>query len=131
MACFAKLADDGKTVVDILTFDKAKMTENNEINEAMGQEYLRKNHGWPAELWKISEVDKGVSYRKNSAGIGYTYDSARNAFIPPQPYPSWALNETTCVYTCPVTKPTSPTNEAGADTEAYRWDESALAWITI
>ena len=71
MATFAKLSDDGKTVVNILTFDKAKTTKNNEINEEVGQGYLYRNHGWPAELWKISDVDGVTPYRKNFAGIGH------------------------------------------------------------
>ena len=96
MATFAKLGDDGKTVVNISVVDGAKTTKNNQINEEVGQGYLYRTHGWPAELWKISEIDRDVAYRKNSASIGDTYDSARDAFIAPQPYPSWILNETTC-----------------------------------
>ena len=129
MATFAKLADDGKTVVNILAFDKAKTTKNNEINEEVGQGYLYRTHGWPAELWKISEIEKGVSYRKNSAGIGHTYDSARDAFIAPKPYPSWTLNETTCRYESPTPKPVSLKNEEGFDVEFYNWDESTQAWV--
>jgi len=121
MACFAKLADDGKTVVNILAFDKAKTTKNNEINEEVGQGYLYRTHGWPAELWRLSEVDKGVPYRKNFAGIGDTYDSTRDAFIALQNYPSWTLNETTCRYDPPIPRP---------DTDKlYRWDEPNQAWI--
>ena len=58
MACFAKLGDDGKTVVNILAFDIAKTTKNNQINEEVGQGALYRNHGWPAELWRISEIEK-------------------------------------------------------------------------
>ena len=130
MATFAKLSDDGKTVVNILTFDKVKMTKNNEINEEVGQGHLYRTHGWPAELWKISEVDGVTPYRKNFANIGHTYDSARDAFLPPQPYPSWTLNETTCRYEAPTPKPVSPKNAEGLDAEFYNWDESTQAWIT-
>ena len=62
----------------------------------------------------------GTPLRKNYAGIGYTYDTERNAFIPPQPYPSWTLNEDTCLWDCPVTMPT----EGGP----YVWNESTQAW---
>ena len=121
MATFAKLADDGKTVINIVAFDKAKTTKNNQINEEVGQGYLYRNHGWPAELWKISEIEKKVPYRKNSAGIGYTYDSTRDAFIAPKPYPSWILNETTCTWKAPVAYPD--------DGKAYGWDEGNQTWV--
>ena len=64
----------------------------------------------------------GTPYRKNYAGIGYTYDAARNAFIPPTPYPSWLLDEATCQWEAPV-----PTPNDGA---LYRWDEAAGEWAT-
>ena len=131
MAVFAKLADDGKTVVNVVVVDEAKTTQNNEINEAVGQDYLHRIHGWPAALWKLAEVDRGVPYRKNSANIGHTYDSARDAFIAPQPFPSWSLNETTCRYDPPTPRPTFSTDENGLPTEAYEWDESAQAWVRV
>jgi hypothetical protein len=58
--------------------------------------------------------------RKNFAGIGYTYDSERDAFIPPQPFPSWLLNEETCQWYAPVAKPTD---------EFHNWDESTTSWV--
>jgi hypothetical protein len=63
----------------------------------------------------------GTPLRKNYAGIGYTYDSARDAFIPPQPYASWLLNEDTCLWDAPVSYPT--------DEKTYKWDEPTTAWI--
>jgi len=120
MATFAKLADDEKTVVNIIVIDVAKTTKNNQINEEVGQGYLYRNHGWPAELWKISEIEKGVPYRKNSAAIGHTYDSTRDAFIAPQPHPSWILNETTCKWEAPVAYPD--------DGKLYSWDEENQTW---
>jgi hypothetical protein len=62
-------------------------------------------------------------FRKNYAGIGYTYDSARDAFIPPQPFPSWVLNEETCQWDAPVAMPT--------DDQRYYWDEETLSWVVI
>jgi len=123
MATFAKLADDGKTVVNILAFDKAKTTKNNEINEEVGQGYLYRTHGWPPELWRISEIEKGVPYRKNSANIGYTYDSALDGFIQPKEHPSWTLNETTCRWEAPIPQPD--------DNKVYRWDEANLSWVEM
>jgi hypothetical protein len=62
----------------------------------------------------------GVPLRKNYAGIGYSYDEARDAFIPPKYYSSWVLNEDTCLWEAPVAMP--------EDGERYRWDEGAGEW---
>ncbi len=64
----------------------------------------------------------GNPYRKNYAGIGYTYDTVRDAFISPQPYPSWVLNESTCVWEAPVPYPA---------TGKWQWNESVLNWVEI
>ena len=58
--------------------------------------------------------------RKNYAGIGFTYDTTRDAFIPPQPYPSWTLNDETCLWDCPVAYPDDGKN--------YSWNESEQSW---
>ncbi len=63
------------------------------------------------------------TFRKNFAGIGYTYDSTRDAFIPPQPYPSWTLNEETCQYESPVPYPT--------DDKRYTWNEDTTNWKEV
>ena len=65
----------------------------------------------------------GTPFRKNYAGIGYTYDSQRDAFIPPQPYPSWALDEDTCLWQPPTLMPT--------DGNMYDWDEATLSWTEV
>jgi len=64
---------------------------------------------------------EGRPLRKNYAGIGFTYDSVRDAFIPPQPYASWTLNEDTCLWDSPVPYPN--------DGNLYTWDESTTSWI--
>lgn len=64
----------------------------------------------------------GTPLRKNYAGIGFTYDAGRDAFIPPKPFASWLLNDDTCLWEAPVAKP-----EGGA----YRWDEATTSWIEI
>jgi hypothetical protein len=63
----------------------------------------------------------GVPLRKNYAGIGYSYDEARNAFIPPQPYASWLLDEDSCLWQAPVAMP--------EDGERYTWDEATITWV--
>jgi len=66
------------------------------------------------------ETRKDGSIRKNYAGIGFSYDSTRDAFIPPQPYPSWTLNEDTCLWEPPVAYPT--------DGNMYNWNEETQTW---
>lgn len=65
----------------------------------------------------------GVPLRKNYAGIGYTYDAVRDAFIPPQPYPSWVLDEQKCLWKPPVAIP--------QDGKAYYWDEEIQNWAEV
>ena len=69
--------------------------------------------------WKQTSYNGNI--RKNYAGIGYTFDSGRDAFIAPQPFPSWVLNEQTCQWEAPVPMPT--------DGKRYAWDEDAKAWV--
>jgi len=65
--------------------------------------------------------DQSRALRKNYAGVGYTYDSERDVFIPPQPYASWVLDEVTCLWAAPVAMPT--------DDKQYNWDESTQSWV--
>jgi len=65
----------------------------------------------------------GTPLRKNYAGLGYTYDKVRDAFIAPQPYPSWTLDEETCLWNAPTAIPT--------DDKVYVWNEATLAWVEL
>ena len=65
----------------------------------------------------------GTPMRKNYAGIGYTYDSVRDAFYAPQPFPSWLLDEDTCIWAAPVAIPEP------VEGKYYTWDEETLSWI--
>jgi len=65
----------------------------------------------------------GTPLRKNYAGIGYTYDSGRDAFIPPKPYASWVLDEGTCLWNAPTPYPT--------DGKMYRWNEDTTNWVEL
>ena len=69
------------------------------------------------------EPDGGIALRKNYAGIGYTYDTERDAFIAPKPFPSWLLDEPTCTWEAPIPYPN--------DDNAYVWNESTLAWDLV
>lgn len=68
-------------------------------------------------------LDGGTPFRKNYAGIGYTYDYARDAFIPPKPFPSWTLDSNTCLWKAPVEMP--------SDGKDYTWDEENQTWIEL
>ena len=74
-----------------------------------------------AGTWIETKMDGSI--RKNYAGIGFSYDSTRDAFIPPQPYASWTLNETTCQWECPVAYPD--------DGNMYEWNEDNQEWELI
>lgn len=69
------------------------------------------------------DPDQSKAFRKNYAGIGFKFDRVRNAFVPPQNYPSWILNEETCLWEAPTPMPT--------DGKMYRWDEPSLSWVEI
>ena len=115
--------------------------------ESEGESYLQLHNNWPGTLWIqtsyntqagkhydpiTQEEDDGVALRKNFAGIGYTYDKSRDAFIPPQPYPSWPLDEEMCVWVCPVPHPNeNATDENPGDGKDYEWDEATTNWKEI
>jgi hypothetical protein len=69
------------------------------------------------------EPDNGIALRKNYAGIGFTYDKTRDAFIEPKPYPSWTLNDDTCQWNAPTPYPD--------DDKRYSWDEDTTSWKEI
>lgn len=71
----------------------------------------------------IPSEDQSKALRKNGAGIGFTYDRARDAFIPPQPYSSWTLVEETCLWASPIPEPT--------DGRSYIWNEEILNWVEL
>lgn len=112
MAHFAKL-DDAGIVLEVIA-----VTDDNAPNEAAGVAFLTGIFGYPN--WKETSYNGNI--RKNYAGIGYSYDAVRDAFIPPQPYPSWPLNESTCLWELPVPYP--------ADGKLYSWDETTKTWVT-
>jgi len=104
----------------------AFLDSNNIVTEVIvGKDETDTTHDW--EQWYgefRGQVCKRTSYngniRKNYAGIGFTYDEQRDAFIPPAPYPSWVLIEDTCCWAAPVAMP--------ADGKPYTWDEATLSW---
>ena len=72
---------------------------------------------------ETGEPDGGVALRKNYAGVGFTYDRDKDAFISPQPYPSWTLNEESCLWEAPVAYP--------EDEQLYTWNEDTTSWDVV
>ena len=101
----------------------AMLDENNVVTQVI----VGKNEGEDGIDWEQYYGGKQTSYngkiRKNYAGIGYKYDVQRDAFIPPQPFPSWVLNENTCLWNAPTPMPT--------DGQRYQWDETTTSWVLI
>jgi len=88
-----------------------------------GGVYYNPDTGLPAENQAEVIAEQDGRQRKNYAGIGYTYDEERNAFIPPKPFDSWVLNEDTCLWEAPVEMP--------EDGEMYTWDEETTNWVKV
>jgi hypothetical protein len=138
MANFAKIGLDNR-VIDIQFIDTINtMTPEGVEDEAVGRAYLAKIFGhetWVQTSFNTSggkhydavtgglSVDQTKALRKNYAGIGYTYDSARDAFIAPKPFDTWVLNEDTCLWVPPIPRP--------ADGKMYQWDEATTSWVEV
>jgi hypothetical protein len=114
MAHFAKLDENG-TVLEVHVVNNDVITVNGAESEQAGIDFLTGlfNH----TLWV--QTSYNASFRKNYAGIGFIYDSARDAFIQQQPYPSWVLNEETCQWEAPTPRPTDGITV---------WNEENTAW---
>ena len=116
MAHFAKL-DENNVVLEVNCVHNNELLVNGVEMEAKGVAFLVQwSGGYP--FWKQTSFNG--NRRKNYAGIGYTYDTQRDAFIPPKPYNSWTLNEDTCLWQPPVERP--------VDDNMYEWDEESLSW---
>lgn len=120
MAHFAKL-DDNNVVLDVNVVDNDALDSSNE--EGSGIAFLTEWSGGYSN-WKQTSYNAATNgFRKNYAGKGYTYDLARDAFIPEQPFPSFTLDEETCRWEPPVPVPT--------DGKSYAWDENTLLWVEV
>jgi len=128
MAHYAKL-DENNIVTEVIVVANLEAPD-----EATGIEFI--NSLGLDGIWKQTsynsyagihtgpdgQLDGGIALRKNYAVIGYTYDNKRDAFIPPSPYPSWVIDEATCQWVAPVTRPT-PTLTTG-----WKWNENTVSW---
>jgi hypothetical protein len=120
MAHFAEI-DENNIVTRVLVVDDA--------NESDGQTFLAETCNLGGTWIKTSyntqagvHSNGGTPLRKNYAGIGYTYDSQRDAFIPPKPFASWILNENTCYWEAPIAKPVE-------EDKIFVWDEESTSWV--
>ena len=120
MAHFAKL-DNQNIVLDV------NVVNNETINnlpfpesEPVGVAFLT---DWSGGYTNWKQTSYNANFRKNYAGIGYTYDAVLDAFIAPKPYPSWLLNTTTCQWNAPIPYP--------ADGKMYSWDEETQSWVEV
>jgi len=114
MAHFAKLGV-GNIIerVEVVSNDIA-------TDEQTGVDFLNNLYG-TRDTWKQTSYNNNI--RKNFAGIGYTYDQTRDAFIPPKPFNSWTLDEDTCRWEAPVAKPD--------DEQIYQWNETDQQWEVL
>ena len=108
MTYFAKLDAE-----NFVTFVTAGREEDDGLEEELNAR--------TGDVYRQTYLDG--SLRKNYAGLGFTYDSARDAFIPPTPYPSWVLDEATCLWVAPIDYP--------ADGGQYVWDEETTDWVEV
>jgi hypothetical protein len=103
----------------------AQLDENNVVLQVLvtDNDYPNEGYDWLIETFggRWVQTSYNAKIRKNFAGVGYTYDEDRDAFIAPKTYPSWTLDEETCRWIAPVPYPT--------DGKGYTWDEQTLTWI--
>ena len=136
MAHFAKIGLNNK-VIEVLSVHNNELLDSNGVEqEVNGINFLTKLTGW--SIWKQTSYNTsggvhllgGTPFRKNHAGIDYTYDETRDAFIAPKPYVSWILNENTCIWEAPIVRP-ELTQEQMDNKNYYFWNEEILNWELI
>jgi len=131
MAHFAKINSDN-VVVNVNVVDNSKLLDEDGIeSEANGVAHLERHGSENGFSWQQTSYNTsggvhrlgGTPFRKNYAGKGYTYDSAKDAFISPKPFDSWTLNEDTCQWDAPTARPD--------DDKQYTWNEDTTSWDLI
>jgi hypothetical protein len=124
MAHFAKLGV-GNIVEQVIVVHNSVLTDGNGIEqEQLGLDFINKLYN-TRDVWK--QTSYNGTFRKNYAGIGYSYDQQRDAFIAPKPFNSWILNEVTCRWEAPIPSPSSYRNEEDKLVQ-FKWNENILNW---
>lgn len=118
MAHFAKLNENNLVTQVIVVHNNELLDENGQESEAKGAAFCQSLFGG---TW--IQTSYSGSFRKNYAGVGFTYDSERDAFIPPKPFASWILNEETAQWEAPTPMP--------QDDQPYAWNEETTSWIIL
>jgi len=119
MAHFAKINNDNIVEQVLVVNNEVMLKADGTESELKGKQFLNATFG--SAKWV--QTSYNGTFRKNYAGIGFTYDTDRDAFIAPKPFESWLLNEETCRWESPVPYP--------ADGKMYNWDEDSLNWIEV
>jgi hypothetical protein len=130
MASFAKIENNIVTTV-VSVVNEVLKDSNGIEQESIGIQFLRTLYNEPNAIWKQTSYNTNAGihslgktpFRKNHAGIGYTYDENRNAFISPKPFNSWILNESTCNWEAPTPMPSD-----ASINKTYIWNEEILNW---
>jgi hypothetical protein len=118
MAHFAEIGIDNTVLRVLVIADKDTCDENGIEREEIGATFCKKLLGG---TWVQTSFNRKI--RKNFAGVGHLYNKSLDAFISPQPFASWVLNETTCQWSAPTSMPT--------DGKDYQWDEATTAWVEV
>ena len=130
MAHFAKL--DANNVVIFVTVGRDEDREE-ELFARTGDVYKQTSYNTRGGVHYQSDgtpsADQSKAFRKNYAGLGYTYDAQRDAFIPPKPFNSWVLDEQTCLWNAPVAMPADA--GTGEPPKRYTWDEATTSWVEV
>lgn len=128
MAYYAELDKNNKVVAVKTATDEDSFHGEYILSITTGKRHVRTSYNtrggehFDPNTGALSQ-DQSKAFRMNAAGLGYTYDQERDAFIPPQPYESWTLNEQTCLWEAPVAMPT--------DGKMYRWDKNSGSWKEV
>ena len=117
MAHFAQINENNIVVQVITAGNEYELTGEELYTNMTGKVWKRTSYNTHGGI----HTQGGTPYRKNYAGIGYTYDEVRDAFIPPKPFASWILNESSCLWEAPISYP--------EDGNVYVWSETQLQWI--
>lgn len=119
MAHFAQL-DENNVVLQVIVVNNSDIMVDGQESEAKGIAFCQSLFG-PNTRWVQTSYNGNI--RKRYAGVGYSFDEQRDAFIPPQPYPSWTLDPETCDWVAPIPMPN--------DGDWYMWDESTQSWVKV